>query len=169
MKHWDLAAVQTLPAYTCNYWMTWHRGEFKARYWKEKLGKGVLVKNLPQCETELLSYFELDNEEIDVVTWHLHSVILIGSDIVIIQEDAGFTGWKKVWMNVVRNINHNQLRVHDRCEGTWANPSILVSLSHCRNTHRKACKSVDVRVHQTERFELCLSVFKVALMRKALS
>lgn len=72
-------------------------------------------------------------------------------------------------MSVVRGINHDHLRGHDRCKGDVANPPILVTVSHHSNTHRKALKSVDVWVHQTERPELCLCVFKVALMRKALS
>ncbi len=72
-------------------------------------------------------------------------------------------------MNVVRHVNHDHLRGHDRCKGDLVNPAILVTLSHHSNTHRKASKLVDVRVHQTERPELCLCVFKVALMRKALS
>lgn len=46
-----------------------------------------------------------------------------------------------------------------------ANPRILVTFSH---QSEKALKSVDVREHQTGRFKLCLCVFKVALVRKAL-
>lgn len=52
-------------------------------------------------------------------------------------------------------------------ERILANPSILVTLSHRSDAHRKAFKSADVGVLQAERLELCLCVFKVTLVRKA--
>lgn len=39
----DLAVFQTLPTYTCNYWVTWHREECWACFLKRKLGKKPLV------------------------------------------------------------------------------------------------------------------------------
>lgn len=68
MEHLDLAALQTLPAYTCNYRLTWHRGGgfqgslLKRETWQESSGK-----NLTQFETELLSYFRLEYKEIDAL------------------------------------------------------------------------------------------------------
>lgn len=60
-------------------------------------------------------------------------------------------------MSVVRDLNHDHLRGHDRCKGDLANPAILVTVSHHSNTHRKAFK-ISGRLGASDRAARALSV-----------
>lgn len=119
MEHWDLAAIQTLPAYTCNYWVTWHMGDFRACCWKEKLGKRILSKSAATWHriVELVLEWTITKQTLrEIYTFSTAFCMLI-----LNRKMQDFMGEKKKlfgWMNEWRHINLDHLRGQNRWKGS---------------------------------------------------